>query len=76
MALGTLYRRFGSKEELLIAALELVLGAVERDSARHRSRRDAPRAVSAFFEAYTDTLCGRPNLARAVVRSTASGHRS
>jgi AcrR family transcriptional regulator len=74
VALGTLYRRFRSKEELLIAALELELGAVERDFRETPPRGETPLArVTAFFEAYTQALCGRPNLARAVVRSTASG---
>lgn len=74
VALGTLYRRFRSKEELLIAALELELGAVERDFRATPPQGATPLArVTAFFEAYTQTLCGRPNLARAVVRSTASG---
>jgi len=74
VALGTLYRRFRSKEELLLAALELQLGAYER-----RLRATPPAGatpllrVSAFFEGFTEALCDRPNLARALVRAIASG---
>lgn len=74
VALGTLYRRFRSKEDLLLAALELQL------SAQERRLREAPlpgvsplERVTGFFEAYTESLCGRPNLARALVRSIGSG---
>jgi AcrR family transcriptional regulator len=74
VALGTLYRRFRSKEDLLLAALELALR-------EHESRmRSAPPAgesalarVDAFFDGLTATLCRRPNLARALVRAIASG---
>jgi AcrR family transcriptional regulator len=74
VALGTLYRRFRSKEELLLAALELQLGAYER-----RLRASPPAGatpllrVTGFFAGFTDALCDRPNLARALVRAIASG---
>ena len=54
VALGTLYRRFRSKEDLLLAALELQLSAQE-----HRLRAAPPpgasqlERVTGFFEAYT-----------------------
>ncbi len=74
VALGTLYRRFRSKEELLLAALELQLGAYER-----RLRASPPSGatpllrLTEFFAGFTDALCDRPNLARALVRAIASG---
>ncbi len=74
VALGTLYRRFRSKEDLLLAALEIEL----RD--HERRLRSAPPAgalplerVGSFFAGLTATLCSRPNLARALVRAIASG---
>lgn len=74
VALGTLYRRFRSKEELLLAALELQLGAHERRlRAEPPSGRTPLARVTDFFEGYTEALCNRPNLARALVRSIASG---
>ena len=74
VALGTLYRRFRSKEDLLLAALELQLGDQERRLREAPSAGDTPLVrVTAFFEAYTQSLCGRPNLARALVRSIGSG---
>jgi AcrR family transcriptional regulator len=74
VALGTLYRRFRSKEDLLLAALELQLAAQERRLASAPLPGATPLArVTGFFEAYTESLCGRPNLARALVRSIGSG---
>jgi AcrR family transcriptional regulator len=74
VALGTLYRRFRSKEDLLLAALELEL----REHGRRL--RSAPptggtplERVGSFFAGLTATLCRRPNLARALVRAIASG---
>jgi AcrR family transcriptional regulator len=74
VALGTLYRRFRSKEDLLLAALELQLAAQERRLESAPSPGATPLArVTGFFAAYTESLCGRPNLARALVRSIGSG---
>jgi len=74
VALGTLYRRFRSKEDLLIAALE-----AETASLEERIRGRLPRGstalerVSGFFEVATRGICRRPNLARACIRAAASG---
>ena len=74
VALGTLYRRFRSKEDLLLAALELQLGRHERRLRESPPSGATPLArVSEFFEGYTEALCVRPNLARALVRAIASG---
>jgi AcrR family transcriptional regulator len=74
VALGTVYKRFRSKEELLV-------GVLSREIAGLRARLgDTPIAeaqllarVVQFFAVLTDFLCDRPNFARAVVRSAASG---
>ena len=74
VALGTLYRRFRSKEDLLLAALELAMREYEaRFYAVPPEGATALLRVDAFFAGYTATLCRRPNLARALVRAIASG---
>jgi AcrR family transcriptional regulator len=74
VALGTLYRRFRSKEDLLLAALEQLVGEQEAELARRPARGATALArVTDFFERSTATLCGRPNLARALIRAVATG---
>lgn len=74
VALGTVYKRFGSKEEILIAALEQ---ESERMLARMGKKpvpgQDAQERVRFVFNALTKALLRRPNLAKALVRSLASG---
>jgi AcrR family transcriptional regulator len=74
VALGTLYSRFRSKEDLLLAALE-------REIADHQQRllQRPPKGetrldrVTSFFQGATRALCRRPNLARAMIRAVATG---
>jgi TetR/AcrR family transcriptional regulator, cholesterol catabolism regulator len=74
VALGTLYRRFRSKEDLLLAALELQIAEHERRVAASPPRGATPlERVTALFDGLTAAMCGRPHLTRAVVRSVASG---
>lgn len=74
VALGTLYRRFRSKEDLLIAALELETEELERRVGQHPARGDdAVERVSAFFAQATRGLLRRPNLARALLKAAAGG---
>ncbi len=74
VALGTLYRRFRSKEDLLLAALELEIEQQESHYAERPPQGATPleRAIL-FFELTTRSLCRRPNLTRALVRSCATG---
>jgi AcrR family transcriptional regulator len=74
VAMGTLYRRFRSKEDLLIAALELETRELER-RVRQRPPKgaDACERVAAFFGLATRGLVRRPNLARALLRAVACG---
>jgi AcrR family transcriptional regulator len=75
VALGTLYKRFRSKEDLLIGALELEAEKLDR----RMSSRVVPgetqveRAI-AFFEIVTRALFRKPNLGRAVLRAMTSGN--
>ena len=74
VALGTLYRRFRSKEDLLLAALDLLVADHERLATIEPPDGHTPlERVTTFFETITEAICGRPNLARALVRSVASG---
>jgi AcrR family transcriptional regulator len=74
VALGTLYRRFRSKEDLLLAALEQEVAVHERRMAqRPPAGASVLERVTAFFQITTRALCNRPNLARALVRSIACG---
>ena len=74
VALGTLYRRFRSKEDLLLAALDQEVAEHERRvDQRPPQGETALERVTVFFQITTRALCRRPNLARALVRAIASG---
>lgn len=74
VALGTLYRRFSSKEDLLLAALERETRDLERRIAQRPPRGETGRQrVAGFFSVGTRGLCRRPNLARALLRAAAVG---
>ncbi len=74
VALGTLYRRFRSKEDLLLAALEQEVGDLEQRMIRRPPKGDTRlERVTNFFQAATRALCRRPNLARAMIRAVATG---
>ena len=74
VALGTLYRRFRSKEELLVAALEQEAEELERRLRAHPARGgSAAQRVTAFFASATRGLCRRPNVTRAFLRAMTSG---
>jgi AcrR family transcriptional regulator len=74
VALGTLYRRFRSKEDLLIAALEQAIGDHRERLIQRPIQGATPRErVETFFQGTTRALCRRPNLARAMIRAVATG---
>lgn len=74
VAMGTLYRRFHSKEELLVAALELETRALsERMQQRPPKGATASERVVSFFGLATRGMLRRPNLSRAMLRATAVG---
>ncbi len=74
VALGTLYKRFRSKEEILIAALDLEADKLEKRMAQRPAKGDTSvERVLSFFEAATNGLFRKPNLARAVLRALTSG---
>ncbi len=74
VALGTLYRRFRSKEDLLLAALELQMTSLEQHFAEQPFAGDAALdRVDGFFRLTTERMCSRPHLARALVRAVVAG---
>ena len=74
VALGTLYKSFRSKEDILSAALEREAVVLERRMATNPPKGETPlERVGAFFQIVTRGLCKKPNYARAVIRAMASG---
>jgi AcrR family transcriptional regulator len=74
VALGTVYKRFASKEEILIAALEQESEKLLAKIGKKPVPGDDQLARIQFvFTALTKGLLRRPNLAKALVRSLASG---
>lgn len=74
VALGTLYRYFRSKEDLLIAALTSEVEGLEaRIQARPMPGETPLERIDSFFRAATRGLMRRPRLARAILRAAASG---
>ena len=74
VALGTVYRRFKSKEDILLAALELEAGDLRSRLLDQVLREGATplERVSSLFTHATKGLCRRPHLARALLRAVAS----
>ncbi len=74
VALGTLYRHFRSKEDLLLAALAQEVEELERRTARRAISGETPlERVAQFFHVSTRAFCRKPKLARAVLRAASSG---
>jgi len=75
VALGTVYRHFRSKEDLLVGALSREMEALQRAIRRRPPRGETPleRAIG-FFRAANRGVLSRPNFARAVIRALATGN--
>jgi len=74
VALGTLYRYFPSKEDILLYALNEEAEALERVTAERPPAGEMPaRRLTAWFARATRGLTRRPNFARAVLRAIATG---
>lgn len=74
VALGTVYSRFKSKEDILVAALEQEVDKLVRLLELYPTTGSSPNErVNRFFELASRTLFMRPNLGRAVLRAVASG---
>jgi TetR/AcrR family transcriptional regulator, cholesterol catabolism regulator len=74
VALGTLYKSFRSKEDLLSAALDREAEQLERKMEDNPAKGEAPLdRVLSVFQLMTKALTKKPNYARAVMRAMASG---
>jgi AcrR family transcriptional regulator len=74
VALGTLYKSFRSKEEILSASLERETEMLERRMEAKPATGAAPvERIENFFGIVTRGFCRRPKYARAVIRAMASG---
>ena len=74
VALGTVYKRFRSKEDILVAALEREAEVLQKALEMNPITGDTAFVrVTAFFELVTRGLLLRPNLARAALRAVSSG---
>ena len=75
VALGTLYRRFRSKEDLLVAALDCEMSGLEQRVFRALPAGDCVLdRLTGFFTLITRNFCRKPNLARALLKALVSGH--
>jgi AcrR family transcriptional regulator len=74
VALGTLYKSFRSKEDILTAALEREAEMLERRmEAKPATGANRVDRITNFFSIVTRGLCKKPKYARAVLRAMASG---
>lgn len=74
VALGTLYRRFRSKEDLLVAALDREMSGLERRVFRRLPPGETVLdRVTGLFTLITRNFCRKPNLARALLKALVSG---
>jgi AcrR family transcriptional regulator len=74
VALGTVYRRFSGKEDILAAVLEREVSRLHEGLATHGMPGESTQErLDAFFSMATATLAQRPKLASAMLRAVASG---
>lgn len=74
VALGTLYKSFHSKEDILSAALHRETDALERRLNKQPQRGGAPAdRLGAVFQTLTRAILKKPNYARAVLRAMTAG---
>lgn len=74
VALGTLYKRFKSKEDLLAAVMARETERLERKLEKHPARGSTiPARIAAFFAIATRHTCKQPKVAHAMIRAMASG---
>lgn len=73
VALGTVYKRFSSKEDILVAGLGRISQWLHDGQQEHLTLPTPFERVRTYFTRATQKLCERPNVARALVRALASG---
>ncbi len=74
VALGTVYRRFSCKEDILAAVLNLQVSAFEQAVQLNPIEADTPQQrLTILFTQATRALAERPKLAAAMLRTVSSG---
>lgn len=74
VALGTVYKRFQSKEDMLVAALEMQMEQLETHVITEHIGGEGPvERVVSLLTLFTAWFCSRPKLARAVLRAMSAG---
>ena len=74
VALGTLYKRFSCKEDILVAALDMECKQFEQLLREFPPEGETPQVrLAYFFTLSSRALFQRPNFAHAVLRSVSSG---
>jgi AcrR family transcriptional regulator len=74
VALGTLYKSFRGKEDILSAALDRGTTELERRMRHRPVRGDSPaERLGSLFDTLTWAILDKPNYARAVLRAMTSG---
>jgi AcrR family transcriptional regulator len=74
VALGTLYRYFRSKEDILVFLLAEEIDTLEQVLEARPPKGDTPRErVGSVFRLTTRALTGRPHFARALLRAVSAG---
>jgi AcrR family transcriptional regulator len=76
VALGTLYKYFHSKEDILLVALTEEMERLEAALVAHPASGGTPlKRLTEFFQRATQGLTRKPHFARALLRAIASGDR-
>jgi AcrR family transcriptional regulator len=74
VALGTLYKAFRSKEDILVAAVQRQAETLSaRLAAKAIEGQDPLERIAGFYDTLTRAMCRKPHYARAVIRAMASG---
>ena len=73
VALGTVYRRFHSKEDILVAALEHEVNLFINQPIEGFEGTSAEERVTHAFAMMTTWFCRKPHFGRACLRAAASG---
>jgi AcrR family transcriptional regulator len=74
VALGTLYKRFKSKEDLLAAAMAREAERLEHKLEKQPAKGTTiPARIASFFAIATRHTCKQPQVAKAMIRAMASG---
>jgi AcrR family transcriptional regulator len=74
VALGTVYKRFSCKEDILAAVLNFQVSAMRAAILSEPFQGDSPQErLNTFFEQMTMLISERPKMAAAMLRTVASG---